>query len=66
MKLSRFAVLIAFASLASCMAPAPPEWSGTPNPLDVPSLDWHSSAWGTFGPGGEHVPYRPELSTAPQ
>lgn len=35
------------------------------NPLDTPGpadrTEWHSRAWGTFGPGGGSVPYRPEL-----
>lgn len=40
------------------------EFRSTPNPLDTPEAPrtyWHSSAWGTFGPGGGEVPYRPEL-----
>lgn len=38
----------------------PPEWAEA-NPLDLAALEWHSSAWGTWGPGGYGPPYRPEL-----
>jgi hypothetical protein len=53
-------------ALASCGLHAPPEWEGTPDPLENRKPDWHSPAWGTFGPGGAHTPYRPELDSAPQ
>lgn len=63
-------ILITVLALSSCANPYlfslenDPSWE-MKNPLDSDfykaEVNWHSPAWGTFGPGGEHYPYRPEI-----
>jgi hypothetical protein len=47
------AALLAALALASCGLTAPPEWRGTPNPLDTPAAGIvepeANGHWGPFG-----------------
>ena len=48
--LAAFVLAMALA-LASCALQAPPEWQGTPNPLDTPEMApvWRPASEGNFG-----------------
>lgn len=44
------AVILASVALCSCGLDTPPEWDGTPNPLDTPETDFKQPASeGDFG-----------------
>ena len=55
----------ALLSITSCGLKNDPSWTMRDNPLDSYDVDWHSPAWGTFGPGGKEYPYRPDAYGQP-